>query len=202
MGGDGWVVRGRDAGRCGLSGSAARTSRTSTAPLAPDRAAAGPDARGVPGRPRPLSAAAGHRGACRPGRRRPDDRRRCWPAGRAPKLRRGGAGLRLAAMALRNSTGASAASTPNLFRFLTDGGLRCHAAVSPPRPSEPIRHLQGPILVLGASGFVGANLLRSLPVRQDVYGTTTRKPAWRLEDLPVPRSGRPTCSSTPTSTPC
>ena len=39
--------------------------------------------------------------------------------------------------------------------------------------------------MLGASGFVGANLMRSLlAVRQDVYGTTTRKPAWRLEDLP------------------
>ncbi len=48
-----------------------------------------------------------------------------------------------------------------------------------------IRRLQGPILVLGASGFVGANLLRSLlAVRGDAHGTTTRKPAWRLEDLP------------------
>jgi polyisoprenyl-phosphate glycosyltransferase len=51
--------------------------------------------------------------------------------------------------------------------------------------AEKIRRLQGPILVLGASGFVGANLMRSLiAVRQDVHGTTTRKPAWRLEDLP------------------
>ena len=51
--------------------------------------------------------------------------------------------------------------------------------------AEKICRLQGPILVLGASGFVGANLLRSLiAVRRDVYGTTTRKPAWRLEDLP------------------
>jgi dolichol-phosphate mannosyltransferase len=50
---------------------------------------------------------------------------------------------------------------------------------------EKARRLQGPILVLGASGFVGANLMRSLfAVRKDVYGTTTRKPAWRLEDLP------------------
>ena len=39
--------------------------------------------------------------------------------------------------------------------------------------------------MLGASGFVGANLMRTLvAVRQDVFGTTTRKPAWRLEDLP------------------
>ncbi len=54
--------------------------------------------------------------------------------------------------------------------------------------AEKIRRLQGPILVLGASGFVGANLMRSVfAVRQDVYGTTTRKPAWRLEDLPDDR---------------
>ena len=51
--------------------------------------------------------------------------------------------------------------------------------------AEQIRRLQGPVLVLGASGFVGANLMQSLiAVRRDVYGTTTRKPAWRLEDLP------------------
>jgi dolichol-phosphate mannosyltransferase len=51
---------------------------------------------------------------------------------------------------------------------------------------EPkIRRLQGPILVLGGSGFVGANLLRTLlKFRSDVFGTTTRLPAWRLEDLP------------------
>ncbi|MGO9914805.1 MAG: NAD-dependent epimerase/dehydratase family protein [Isosphaeraceae bacterium] len=44
--------------------------------------------------------------------------------------------------------------------------------------------LQGPILVLGASGFVGANLMRLLlAVRPDVCGTTSRKPAWRLDDV-------------------
>lgn len=44
--------------------------------------------------------------------------------------------------------------------------------------------LRGPILVLGASGFVGANLLRALlAVRSDVVGTTSREPAWRLADL-------------------
>jgi dolichol-phosphate mannosyltransferase len=48
-----------------------------------------------------------------------------------------------------------------------------------------IKRLQGPILVLGGSGFVGANLLRTLlRYRSDCYGTTTRLPAWRLEDLP------------------
>lgn len=49
-----------------------------------------------------------------------------------------------------------------------------------------IARLQGPILLLGASGFVGANAMRALfAVRNDVYGTTTRTPAWRLEDLPA-----------------
>ena len=48
-----------------------------------------------------------------------------------------------------------------------------------------IKRLQGPILVLGASGFVGANVFRwILQHRDDAYGTTTRLPAWRLEDLP------------------
>jgi len=47
-----------------------------------------------------------------------------------------------------------------------------------------IRKLQGPILVLGASGFVGANLFRHiLRTRSDVVGTTSRAPAWRLEGL-------------------
>ncbi|WP_435019892.1 NAD-dependent epimerase/dehydratase family protein [Tundrisphaera sp. TA3] len=52
--------------------------------------------------------------------------------------------------------------------------------------SEKIGRLQGPILVLGASGFVGANLMRTLSrSRRDVYGTTSRSPAWRLAGLPA-----------------
>ncbi len=59
----------------------------------------------------------------------------------------------------------------------------------PPRSNQAsstnIRQLQGPILVLGASGFIGANILRVLlEHREDVYGTATRLPAWRLEGLP------------------
>ncbi len=47
-----------------------------------------------------------------------------------------------------------------------------------------IRKLQGPILVLGASGFVGANLLRTLAhYRSDVFGTYFHSPAWRLTDI-------------------
>jgi dolichol-phosphate mannosyltransferase len=49
-----------------------------------------------------------------------------------------------------------------------------------------IRRLQGPVLVLGASGFVGANLFRALLAgRRDVHGTSTRTPAWRLSGLPA-----------------
>lgn len=47
-----------------------------------------------------------------------------------------------------------------------------------------IAALQGPILVLGASGFIGANLLRLLlKHRNDVFGTASRLPAWRLEGV-------------------
>ena len=54
------------------------------------------------------------------------------------------------------------------------------------RELEPkIRRLQGPILVLGASGFIGANLLRTL-VQQgaNAFGTYCHVPAWRLEGVP------------------
>ncbi len=50
---------------------------------------------------------------------------------------------------------------------------------------QKVARLQGPILVLGASGFVGANLLRSLLAhRDDVVGTASYLPAWRLDGLP------------------
>jgi nucleoside-diphosphate-sugar epimerase/glycosyltransferase involved in cell wall biosynthesis len=54
-----------------------------------------------------------------------------------------------------------------------------------PELRRKIENLHGPILVLGASGFVGANLLRMLlAARADAYGTASRSPAWRLEGLP------------------
>ena len=50
---------------------------------------------------------------------------------------------------------------------------------------EKIRRLQGPVLILGGSGFIGANVARALlRCREDVYATTTRLPAWRLDNLP------------------
>ncbi|MFH1616614.1 MAG: NAD-dependent epimerase/dehydratase family protein [Planctomycetota bacterium] len=49
---------------------------------------------------------------------------------------------------------------------------------------QEINKLQGPILVLGASGFIGANLLRSIyEYRDDVFGTAKELPAWRLEGV-------------------
>ncbi len=50
---------------------------------------------------------------------------------------------------------------------------------------EKMLRLQGPILVLGASGFVGANILRLLlSCRTDVVGTSSHTSPWRLEGLP------------------
>src|SRR5258707_453875 len=51
--------------------------------------------------------------------------------------------------------------------------------------SSGVLELQGPVLVLGASGFIGANLFRFLlRERSDVYGTSSTPTAWRLEGLP------------------
>lgn len=47
-----------------------------------------------------------------------------------------------------------------------------------------IQSLPGPILIIGASGFVGANLLRTvLASRSDVFGTTHAHALWRLEGI-------------------
>jgi dolichol-phosphate mannosyltransferase len=47
-----------------------------------------------------------------------------------------------------------------------------------------IRELRGPILVLGASGFIGANLYRAIAtVRSDVFAVVQREKSWRLEDV-------------------
>ena len=53
---------------------------------------------------------------------------------------------------------------------------------------EKIARLQGPIVVFGASGFIGANLFEQLfRVRQDVFALThDATKAWRLKLLDVP----------------
>jgi len=49
-----------------------------------------------------------------------------------------------------------------------------------------IINLPGPILVIGASGFIGANLLRwCLQNREDVIGTFLYGDSWRLHDIPA-----------------
>jgi len=52
---------------------------------------------------------------------------------------------------------------------------------------KQIEALHGPIVVFGAGGFIGANLLRTLlSVRQDCYGVTHQRfIGWRLIDLPA-----------------
>ncbi len=52
------------------------------------------------------------------------------------------------------------------------------------KPGDWVEPLQGPILVLGAGGFVGANLLRRLlQYRSDVFGVVRGLPAWRLDGI-------------------
>lgn len=55
--------------------------------------------------------------------------------------------------------------------------------------NNKITSLKGPILVIGSSGFIGANLLRScLKNRDDVVGTFFSGDAWRLHDIPAANS--------------
>jgi polyisoprenyl-phosphate glycosyltransferase len=52
--------------------------------------------------------------------------------------------------------------------------------------SRKVMGLHGPILVLGASGFIGANLFRQmLACRPDVFGTSSKADAWRLDGVPA-----------------
>jgi nucleoside-diphosphate-sugar epimerase/glycosyltransferase involved in cell wall biosynthesis len=47
-----------------------------------------------------------------------------------------------------------------------------------------IKNLKGPIIVTGASGFVGANLFKTLIAdRKDVYGLVKHEKGWRLNDI-------------------
>jgi len=50
--------------------------------------------------------------------------------------------------------------------------------------NKHIKSLEGPILVLGASGFIGANLFKMLlSKRKDVYGLCRLERGWRLNDI-------------------
>jgi nucleoside-diphosphate-sugar epimerase/glycosyltransferase involved in cell wall biosynthesis len=54
----------------------------------------------------------------------------------------------------------------------------------PFRSTDWARALRGPIAVLGAGGFIGANLFRRiLASRSDVFGVTWKLPPWRLEGI-------------------
>jgi len=49
-----------------------------------------------------------------------------------------------------------------------------------------IKSLKGPIAVIGATGFLGANVFRKLmQVRDDVVGTSFSGESWRLEGIPT-----------------
>jgi nucleoside-diphosphate-sugar epimerase/glycosyltransferase involved in cell wall biosynthesis len=50
--------------------------------------------------------------------------------------------------------------------------------------NQKITDIPGPILILGGSGFVGANLFRlTQQFRTDVFTTASKLPAWRLDDV-------------------
>jgi len=49
-----------------------------------------------------------------------------------------------------------------------------------------IQGLKGPILIIGASGFVGSNIMRAiLTERDDVFGTSFSGTSWRLDEIPT-----------------
>ncbi|WP_295456081.1 NAD-dependent epimerase/dehydratase family protein [uncultured Thiodictyon sp.] len=51
---------------------------------------------------------------------------------------------------------------------------------------DKLASLHGPVLIIGASGFVGANLLRRcLGCREDVVGTVFSGDSWRINEIPA-----------------
>lgn len=47
-----------------------------------------------------------------------------------------------------------------------------------------IKNLRGPILVMGASGFVGANLFKTISkIRDDIFAVVQFEKTWRLADV-------------------
>ena len=66
-----------------------------------------------------------------------------------------------------------------------------------------ILSLPGPILVIGASGFVGANLFRALlGQRQATFGTVHIHKPWRLEGIPSSKCISWICFSSPANWMC
>lgn len=54
--------------------------------------------------------------------------------------------------------------------------------------TSPVQSLQGPIIVLGAGGFVGSNLFLALTKeRNDVFAVVHHQPAWRLHGAQADR---------------
>jgi len=52
--------------------------------------------------------------------------------------------------------------------------------------TKKVDELDGPILIIGASGFIGSNLLRRcLEARDDVVGTFFSGSSWRLDQIPA-----------------
>ena len=50
--------------------------------------------------------------------------------------------------------------------------------------TSDIKKLKGPILIIGASGFVGANILKELTsIRNDVFGVVKASRNWRIEKI-------------------
>jgi dolichol-phosphate mannosyltransferase len=53
-----------------------------------------------------------------------------------------------------------------------------------PKSIDPAAALRGPIVVLGAGGFIGANLFRRIhATRTDVFAVVKKLPAWRLDEI-------------------
>ena len=50
--------------------------------------------------------------------------------------------------------------------------------------NNKVNEIDGPILIIGASGFIGSNLLRYIQnYRNDVFGTSFSGSGWRLDDI-------------------
>jgi dolichol-phosphate mannosyltransferase len=49
-----------------------------------------------------------------------------------------------------------------------------------------VKNLKGPILIIGASGFIGSNIMRKIAgERDDVFGTSFSGSSWRLDKIPT-----------------